>query len=84
MITETHFWGTSTKVSHLCYCKAAKKRRVGKLSAVEMLAENYDQKASLKEKEIELKKMELQFQIQKFENCDRSLRCRNEGQCSTF
>jgi len=41
---------------------------VGKLSAVEMLAEKYDQKASLKEKEIELKKMELQFQIQKFEN----------------
>ncbi|XP_068758203.1 MAP7 domain-containing protein 2-like [Montipora capricornis] len=47
--------------------KGCKKRRVGKLSAVEMLAEKYDQKAILKEKEIELKKMELQFQVQKFE-----------------
>ena len=35
---------------------------MGKLSAVEMLAEKYDQKAILKEKDIELKKMELQFQ----------------------
>ena len=32
-----------------------------------MLADKYDQKAILKEKEIELKKMELQFQVQKFE-----------------
>lgn len=32
-----------------------------------MLAEKYDQKAILKEKEIEFKKMELQFQVQKFE-----------------
>ena len=31
---------------------------MGKLSAVEMLADKYDQKAILKEKEIELKKME--------------------------
>ena len=40
---------------------------MGKLSAVEMLAEKYNQKASLKKKENEFKKMELQFQIQKFE-----------------
>ena len=53
--------GTSTKVSLLSL--GCKKRRVGKLSAVEMLADKYDQKAILKEKEIELKKMELQFQV---------------------
>lgn len=40
---------------------------MGKLSAVEMLAEKYDQKAILKEREIKFKKMELQFQVQNFE-----------------
>ena len=43
------------------------KKKASKLSAVEMLSQKYQQKAELKEKELEVRKMEIELQKRKFE-----------------
>lgn len=47
--------------------KGKVQRRASKLSAMEMLANKYNQKAELKDRELEIRKMELEFQQKKFE-----------------
>ncbi|CAB3995591.1 Hypothetical predicted protein [Paramuricea clavata] len=43
------------------------KQRASKLSAVQMLSDKYERKAELKQKELEIRKMELDLQKRKFE-----------------
>ncbi|KAL9987406.1 hypothetical protein ACROYT_G001707 [Oculina patagonica] len=54
---ERNIGGPRKKIQH----------RATKQSAMEMLANKYNQKAELKEKELELRKMELEFQQKKYE-----------------
>jgi hypothetical protein len=48
-------------LSFLVDKQKAKKRRVSKLSAIELLSKKYDKKIQLKEKELEIRKMELEL-----------------------
>jgi len=47
--------------------KGKVQHRASKLRAMEMLANKYNQKAELKDRELEIRKMELEFQQKKFE-----------------
>ena len=53
-------------VSASCLGKKVK-QRASKLSAVQMLSDKYKRKAELKQKELEIRKMELDLQKRKFE-----------------
>ena len=48
--------------------KSRKKKRASKLTALEMLEEKNKQKAVLKEKELEQRRLELEFQKRKYED----------------
>lgn len=50
----------------LLLSESKKYTRASKSSAVEMLSEKYARKAEIKEKELELRKMELEFEKQKY------------------
>ena len=50
-----------------CFSSAKKKRRASKLSAIEMLERKNERKADLKEKELDQRQRELEFQRQKYE-----------------
>lgn len=43
------------------------KKRTSQRAALDIIAEKYETKASLKDKELELRKMELEFQQKKYE-----------------
>ncbi|XP_078377980.1 uncharacterized protein LOC144661147 [Oculina patagonica] len=67
--------GSDTTIASACPSSSKGKKgprkkiqhRATKQSAMEMLANKYNQKAELKEKELELRKMELEFQQKKYE-----------------
>lgn len=48
-------------------CKKKLRQRASKLTAMDMLATKYSQKAELKDRELEIRKLELEFQRKKFE-----------------
>ena len=51
----------------LCAGKKRKKQqRASKLTALQMLSDKYQQKAELKEKELNLRRMELEFEKEKY------------------
>ena len=50
-------------------CRKTKyKKRTSQQASLDILAEKYESKANLKDKELELPKMELEFQKEKFED----------------
>jgi hypothetical protein len=56
-------------VSASCLGKKVK-QRASKLSAVQMLSGKYESKAELKQKELQIRKMELDLQKRKFEKME--------------
>jgi hypothetical protein len=56
-------------VSASCLGKKVK-QRASKLSAVQMLSGKYESKAELKQKELQIRKMELDLQKRKFEKTE--------------
>lgn len=59
---------TIHNLSFFAFCPGKKvKQRASKLSAMQMLSEKYEKKAELKQKELEIRKLELDLQKRKFE-----------------
>ena len=54
--------------------KKGKKHRMSKLGVAEMLSKKYQRKAELQEKELELRKLELEFNIRKLKKGSRDWR----------